>query len=101
MIIRIYQQRGVFESQMSFGAPGRVCFDGNKRTIRPRLHPPRPAVRIDNDLLSCASVSDAPRDRIDSLSSTLRRRRNLGELDRWTRAGLMRLAPVQHHTENQ
>src|SRR6266478_2578329 len=31
---------------MSFSAPRRVCFDGNEGMIRPGLHPPLPAVRI-------------------------------------------------------
>src|SRR5277367_6754613 len=86
---------------MSFGAPRRVCFDGNERMIRPGLHPPLPAVRIDNKLLLWSSVSDPSRDRVDSFSSTLRRWWNMGELDRRCGTGFMRLATVQRNAENQ
>src|SRR6266849_2229427 len=86
---------------MSFRAPRRVCFDGNEGMIRPRLHPPPPAVRINNKLLLWSSVSYPSRDRVDSFSSTLRRRRNMGELDRRSGIGFMRLAPVQRNAENQ
>jgi len=41
--------------------------------LRPGLHPPLPAVRINNNLLPRVSVSDAPCDRIDPLSAALRR----------------------------
>ena len=73
---------------MSFRAPRRVCFDGNEGMIREGLHPPRPAVRINNNLLLWSSVSYPSRDRADSFSSTLRRRRNMGELDRRSGIGL-------------
>src|SRR5271167_4224007 len=86
---------------MSFRAPRRVCFDGNEGMIRPGLHPPRPAVRINNNLLLWSSVSYPSRDGVDSFSSTLRRRRNMGELDRRSGIGFMRLATVQHNAENQ
>jgi hypothetical protein len=69
--------------------------------IRLGLHPPRPAVRINNNLLLWSSVSYSSRDRIDSFSSPLRRRRNMSELDRRSGSGFMRLATVQHNAENQ
>ena len=69
--------------------------------IRPGLHPPLPAVRINNNLLFWSSVSDPPRDRVDSFSSTLRRRRNMGKLDRRCGIGSRRLATVQRNAENQ
>src|SRR6266567_1094529 len=56
--------------------------NGSERPVRPGLHPPWPAVRINNNLLSGASVSDAPRDSVDPLATALCRRRNLSELDR-------------------
>src|SRR5271154_4288100 len=86
---------------MSFRAPRRVCLDGNEGMIRPGLHPPWPAVRINNNLLLWSSVSYPSRDRVDSFSSTLRRRRNTGELDRRSGIGFMRLATVQRNAENQ
>src|SRR5712671_6060372 len=86
---------------MSVRAPCRVCIDGNEGMIRPGLNPPLPAVRINNNLLLWSSVSDPSRDRVHSFSSTLRRRRNMGELDRRSRIGFMRLATVQHNAENQ
>src|SRR5882762_1501933 len=84
---------------MSFRAPRRVLIDGNEGMIRPRLHPPLPAVRIDNNLLLWSSVSDPSRDRVDPFSSTLRRRRNMGELDRRAGIGFVRLATVQRNAE--
>src|SRR5262249_39865761 len=86
---------------MSFRAPRRVCFDGNEGMIRPGLHPPSPAVRINNNLLLWSSVSYPSGDRVDSFSSTLRRRWNMGELDRRSGVSLMRLATVQRNAENQ
>src|SRR5258706_15079929 len=86
---------------MSVRAPRRVCIDGNEGMIRPGLHPPLPAVRVDNNLLLWSSVSDPSSDRVDSFSSTLRRRRNMGELDRRFGIGVMRLATVQGYAENQ
>src|ERR1700757_3654317 len=86
---------------MSFRAPRRVCVDGNEGMIRPGLHPPLPAVRINNNLLLWPSVSYPSRDRVDSFWSTLRRRRNMGELDRRSGIGFMRLATVQRNAENQ
>src|SRR6266436_7108851 len=86
---------------MSFRAPRRVCFNGNEGMIRPGLHPPWPALRINNNLLLWSSVSDPSRDRVDSFSSTLRRRRNRGELDRRSGIGFMRPATVQRNAENQ
>ena len=85
---------------MSFGAPRRVCLDGNEGMFRPRLHPPWPAVRINNNLLLWLAVHDASRDRIDSFSSTLRRRRNMGELDRGRGIGFLRVATTQRNAEN-
>ena len=61
---------------------------------RPGLHPPLPAVRINNNLLLWSSVSDPSRESIDSFSSTLCHRRNMGELDRRSGIGFMRLATV-------
>src|ERR1700758_3991024 len=86
---------------MSFRAPRRVCFDGNEGMIRPRLHPPRPGVRINNNPLVWSSVSYPSGDRVDSFSSTFRRRRNMGELDRRYGIGFMRLATVQCNAEHQ
>src|SRR5271167_2924358 len=86
---------------MSFRAPRRVCFDGNERMIRPGLHPPWPAVRINNNLLLWSSVSYLSRDRVDFFSSTLRRRRNMGEFNRRYGTGFMRPATVQRDAENQ
>src|SRR5258707_3105155 len=86
---------------MSFRAPRRVCFDGNEGMLRPGLNPPLPAVRITNNLLLGSSVADRSRDRVDSFSSTLRRRRNMGELDRRPGMGFMRLATAQRNAENQ
>src|SRR5580698_467977 len=86
---------------MSFRAPRRVCFDGNEGMLRPRLHPPRSAVCINNNLLLWSSVSYPSRDRVDSFSSTLRRRRNMSELDRRSGIGFMRLATVQRNAESQ
>src|SRR5271169_4087298 len=68
---------------------------------RPGLYPPSPAVRTNNNLLLWLSVSDPTRDRVDSFSSTLRRRRNMGELDRRSGIGFMRLATGQRNAENQ
>src|SRR5580692_7561680 len=79
---------------MSFRAPRRVCSYGNE-VIRPGLHPPLPAVRINNNLLLWPSVSDPSRDRVDSFSSTLRRRRNVGELDGWAGAAFLRMASLR------
>src|SRR5258705_5390920 len=86
---------------MSFRAPRRVRFDGNEGMIRPGLHPPRPGVCINNNLLLWSSVSYPSRDRVDSFSSTFRRRRNMGELDRRSGIAFMRLATVQSNAENQ
>src|ERR1700746_2711368 len=86
---------------MSFRAPRRVCVDGNEGMIRPGLHPPLPAVRINNNLLLRSSVSYTSRDRVDSFSSALRRRRYMGELDRRSGIGFMRLATDQRYAENQ
>src|SRR5258708_40166202 len=65
------------------------------------LPPPLPAVRVNNNLLPCSSVSDPSRDRVDSFSPTLRRRRNMGEFDRRRGIGFMRLAAAQRNAENQ
>src|SRR5271170_386223 len=86
---------------MSFRAPCRVCFDRNEGMIRPGLHPPRPAVRINNNLLLWSSVCHPSSDRVESLSSALRRRRNMGELDRRSGIGFIRMATGQCHAENQ
>src|ERR1700684_3007121 len=86
---------------MSFRAPRRVRFDGNQGVIGPGLHPPRPGVRINNNLLFWSSVSYPSRDCVDSLSSTLRRWRNMSELDRRSGIGLMRLTTAQRKAENQ
>src|SRR5271169_783732 len=80
---------------MGFRAPPRVCFDGNEGILRPGLHPPLPAVRINNNLLLWSSVSDPSRDHVDSFSSTLRRRRNMGELDGWAGAAFLRMASLR------
>jgi hypothetical protein len=57
-------------------------------------------VRIDNNLLLWSSVPNPSSDRVDSFWSTLRRRRNMGELDRRSGIGFMRLAAVQRNAEN-
>src|SRR6266851_1628913 len=75
--------------------------NGSERPVRPGLHPPRPAVRINNDLLSGPRISDAARDSVDSLATTLCRRRDLGELDRWCTVSLARLAICQGNAEGQ
>ena len=62
---------------------------------RPGLHPPWPAERINNNLLLWSSVSDPSRDRVDSFSSTLRRRRDMGELDGWASAAFLRMASLR------
>jgi hypothetical protein len=80
---------------MSFRAPRRICCDGNEGMIRPGLHPPWPAVRINNNLLLWSSVSDPPRDRVHSFSSTLRRRRNMGELNGWAGAAFLGMASLR------
>src|SRR5258705_7228955 len=86
---------------MSFRAPRRVCFDGNEGMVGPGLHPPLPAARINYNLLLWSSVPDPSRDRVDSFSSTLRCRRNMGELDRRSGIVFMRLATIQRNAENQ
>src|ERR1700693_1977892 len=86
---------------MSFRAPRRVRFDGNEGMIRPGLHPPRPGVCINNNLLLCSSVSDPSRDRVDSFASTLRRRRNMGELDGWAGASFLGVATMNCKTVDQ
>src|SRR5713226_756332 len=86
VIVWVHQQRSILKSQMSLRAPRRVCFDGNEGTIGLGLHPPLPAVRINNNLLFWSSVPYPSRDRVNSFFSTLRRRRNMGEVDRGARA---------------
>jgi hypothetical protein len=68
--------------------------------IRPGLHPPLSAVRVNNNLLLWSSVSDPTRDRVDSLSSTLRRRRNLGELDGWAGTAFVRMASLRREPKD-
>jgi hypothetical protein len=58
-------------------------------------------VRINNNLLIWSSLSYPSRNRADSFSSTLRRRREIGELDRRSGIGFMRLAAVQRNAKNQ
>jgi hypothetical protein len=55
------------------------------------LDPPRPASRIDNDLLSWLRIFDPTCNRVDALTPTLCRRRNLAELNRRSSIGWMRL----------
>lgn len=66
----------------------------------PGLHPPLPTVRINHNLLLWSSVADPSRDRVDSLSSTLRRRRQMGELDGWG-AVLLGTASLSRKGETQ
>ena|ERR1700751_2135459 len=99
MVLRIDQQHSIFEAQVSFRIKRRICFDGNKRPIRPGLHPPRPTVCIYNDLLSRASVSDAPRDRVGLLPATLCGCRDLGEFDRWAGAVFRGMASLRCETK--
>src|ERR1700719_4617128 len=86
---------------MSFRAPRRICFDGDEGMLRPRLHPPRPAVRINNNLLLWSSICYPPRDCVDSFSSTLRGRRNMGELDGWAGAAFLGMASLTRKVESQ
>jgi hypothetical protein len=62
---------------------------------RATLHPPLPAVCINNNLLLWSSVSDPSRDRVDSFSSTLRHRRKIGELNGWAGAAFLRMASLR------
>src|ERR1700754_3510476 len=82
IVIRLYKQRSILKCEMSFRAPRRVCFDGNEGMIRPGLYPPRPGMRINNNPLVWSSVPYPSRDCVYSFSSTFRRWRNMGELDR-------------------
>jgi hypothetical protein len=58
-------------------------------------------VRTNNNLLIWSSVSYPSRNRVDSFSSTLRRQQEMGELDRRSGIGFMRLATVQGNAENE
>jgi hypothetical protein len=69
--------------------------------LRPGLHPPLPAVRINNNLLLWSSVADPSRDGVDSFSSTLRRRWNMGELNGWAGAAFLRMASLTCNVETQ
>src|ERR1700722_2892141 len=86
---------------MSFRAPRRVCCDGNEGMISPGLQPPLPAVRINDNPLLWSSVSDPSRDRVDSFPPTLRRRRNMRELDQRSGIGLWGLATVKRNGKSQ
>src|SRR6201987_1198760 len=86
---------------MSFRAPRRVRSDGNEGMIRPGLHPPLPAVHINNNLLLWSSVSDPSRDRVDSFSPTLRRRWNMAELDGRAGAAFLRMASLACKAKTQ
>ena len=68
--------------------------------IRPGLHPPLPAVRVNNNLLLWSRVFDPSRDRVNSFSSTLRRRRNMGELNGWAGAAFLRMASLRCETKD-
>ena len=69
--------------------------------LGPGLRPPLPAVRINNKLLVCSSVSDPSRDRVESFSSTLRRRRNMAELDGLSGASFLGAATMNCKTVDQ
>jgi hypothetical protein len=64
------------------------------------LHPPRPTVREDNDLLSWVSVSDAPGDRVGPLTATLCGWADPGQLDGWAGAAFLRMASPRCEAED-
>src|SRR6516164_6088450 len=101
MILGIDQQRSIFESRVSFGTKRGVRLNWNQSVIRPRLDPPSPTVCIDNDLLPWACVAYSTGNRVHPLPATLRRGRNLAELDRRAGVGLTRLATGQAKAQNQ
>jgi hypothetical protein len=101
MIRRCNQHCGIFESEMSFCAPSRVCLNGNEWFVGPRLHPPRSAPCVDDDPLSRMRACDATRDAVNAFSATLRRRWNLSEFDGGGLRGLRRPAAQQNATEEQ
>src|SRR6266404_1501813 len=68
---------------------------------RPGLHPPWPAVCINNNLLLWSSVSDALGDRVGPLPATLRGWRDLGGLDGWAGAAFLRMASLTCKVETQ
>src|SRR5262249_3495105 len=86
---------------MSLGTPRRVSVNWNKRTVRPWLHPPCPTPCVNNNLLSGVCPGDSSGDEINSFSATLRRGRDLAELDRRSSVGMSGLATIQRNTENQ
>jgi hypothetical protein len=57
-------------------------------------------VRINNNLLLWSSVSDPPRDRVDSFSSTLRRRRDMGELNGWAGVAFLGMASLRREAKD-
>jgi hypothetical protein len=69
--------------------------------VRGWLHPPLPGVRVYDNFLVWSSVPDPSRDRVYSFWPTLRRRRNVGELDRRSGIGFIRMTTVQQNAENQ
>src|SRR6476620_3305814 len=101
MICRFNQHCCVLESEMSFRAPRRVCLNGNKWFVGPRLHPPRPTMRIDNDLLSRMCACDTTRDCVDPLPPALCGWRDLGELDGWSGAALLGMASLNCKADTQ
>src|SRR5262244_1289059 len=86
---------------MSLGTPRRVSVNWNKRTVRPWLHPPCATPCVNNNPLSGVCTGDSSRDEINSFSATLRRGRDLAELDRRSSVGMSGLASVQRNTEKQ
>lgn len=74
--------------------------NGKERLFRPRLDPPWPTPGIDNNLLTGTRPRHAPRDGIHSFPSTLRRRRNFGELHRRLRGFLCRMTSAKENRES-
>jgi len=58
-------------------------------------------VRVYDNFLVWSSVPDPSRYRVYSFWPTLRRRRNVGELDRRSGIGFIRMTTVQRNAENQ
>jgi hypothetical protein len=99
MICRFNQHCCILESEMSFCAPRRVCLNGNKWFVGPRLHPPRSAPCIDDDPLPRMCAGDTTRDGVNPFSATLGRRRNLAQFDGGALRGLRRPAAWQNASE--
>jgi len=99
MICRFNQHCCILESEMSLCAPRRVCLNGNKWFVGPRLHPPRSALCIDDDPLPRMCTGDTTRDCVNPFSAALGRRRNLAQFDGGALRGLRRPASWQNASE--